>query len=1123
MKALKKIKIINWHYFWNQTISVEPIVFLTGVNASGKSTLIDALQVVLLGETSGRSFNKAAMDKSARTLKGYLKGELADTEDGYKYLRDGRFSSHIALEFYDDVHDESFTVGIVFDIYEDGSEEHRYFLLNAAIPPNEFIGENNVPFDYKTLLEYFKTNYTNKYKFFDSNRQYQDEIKSRFGGLKEKFFTLFKKAVSFNPITDITTFITEYICDPQSNINIETMQENIVQYKRLEKEALSMEGRIKQIEAIEHAFKTYESHSRDIKLFSYLISRSDCELELQKESAFNERRERSAARLLDIDQNLLAISQSVNDLTAKKIGVIENRANSSDYQLSDDLRKQKESASKKLGELNNQIHNVKTNLDRYFKEYVGGANKVLHILDGLDLSEMEASEEEIIKALEIKAREVIDASNNLYDVLENHPEKIDTYLLNAWKNTLNDFKRIVGNVNVTLAKTKSSLERKLLNLKQHHTSLQSGQKSHDSIVDNIKRSLQEELNKTHGTHIDVHFFADLFDIKTDLWVNAMEGYLNTNRFSLFVEPRYYFKAFELLKEIQRRYNYYSSNLIDQEKLIDYDARVQPNSLAEEVITDHRGAQAYANYLIGRLMKCHNVNDLRNSGNGITPQGEVYRNFALSYINPRIYQEHFIGRKVEAREILLKQSAIVKATELLAKYKELHDVISEVSVLDVINTNEIIQSLQALNQIGELTGLRENVAYFDKELQKHDLSEVDTLEHQLKLIDEDLHDLEVQRANLYQEKGNIETMIKSIDEEKLPACRITIKKHQDTLAEIDPFFAEEEGAPVYQKLVDEGKSAAEIFAMYNTLLANAQYRSTTTFQEVTRLRREYVHDYHLSYDINDRSNTVFANELIDLRDVKLPSYRIKIHDAYEKAVREFKDDFIAKLRSSIDAVEDQIVELNMALVEPRFGNDKYQFSVRPALQYRTYYDMIKDDILLSDGGEEFETKYGDVMQDLFRQIASSGEYSKESEVMSNVMHFTDYRSYLDFDLIVTNEHGEEQRLSKMIKKKSGGETQTPFYIAMLASFSQLYRLKANQPENENNSIRLIIFDEAFSKMDSGRVRESIRLLRSLGLQAVVSAPSDKVPDISELVDETLVVLRADRQSYVKLYRAEDEQK
>ena len=121
------------------------------------------------------------------------------------------------------------------------------------------------------------------------------------------------------------------------------------------------------------------------------------------------------------------------------------------------------------------------------------------------------------------------------------------------------------------------------------------------------------------------------------------------------------------------------------------------------------------------------------------------------------------------------------------------------------------------------------------------------------------------------------------------------------------------------------------------------------------------------------------------------------------------------------------------------------------------------------------------------------------------------------IVVTNKDGIEQHLSKTIKKKSGGETQTPFYIAVLASFAQLYRV--NEPGELGNSFRLIIFDEAFSKMDRGRIKESIRLLSKFGLQVILSAPSDKVGDISELVDETLVVLHDKSSSSVRLYAEE----
>ena len=51
MKQLKRVLLIHWHYFDIEEIEFDQLNFLTGQNASGKSTLIDAMQLVLLGDT----------------------------------------------------------------------------------------------------------------------------------------------------------------------------------------------------------------------------------------------------------------------------------------------------------------------------------------------------------------------------------------------------------------------------------------------------------------------------------------------------------------------------------------------------------------------------------------------------------------------------------------------------------------------------------------------------------------------------------------------------------------------------------------------------------------------------------------------------------------------------------------------------------------------------------------------------------------------------------------------------------------------------------------------------------------------------------------------------------------
>ena len=66
MKKLVKVRLINWHYLSNETIEIKGNTLLTGPNASGKSTIMDAITYVLTaGDTA---FNLAANDKGKRDL-----------------------------------------------------------------------------------------------------------------------------------------------------------------------------------------------------------------------------------------------------------------------------------------------------------------------------------------------------------------------------------------------------------------------------------------------------------------------------------------------------------------------------------------------------------------------------------------------------------------------------------------------------------------------------------------------------------------------------------------------------------------------------------------------------------------------------------------------------------------------------------------------------------------------------------------------------------------------------------------------------------------------------------------------------------------------------------------------
>ena len=71
MKKLRKIRLINWHRFSNETIELDDSVLLSGENGAGKSTLLDAIQFVIT--CSKAHFNVAAHDKGKRNLNSYMR------------------------------------------------------------------------------------------------------------------------------------------------------------------------------------------------------------------------------------------------------------------------------------------------------------------------------------------------------------------------------------------------------------------------------------------------------------------------------------------------------------------------------------------------------------------------------------------------------------------------------------------------------------------------------------------------------------------------------------------------------------------------------------------------------------------------------------------------------------------------------------------------------------------------------------------------------------------------------------------------------------------------------------------------------------------------------------------
>lgn len=475
------------------------------------------------------------------------------------------------------------------------------------------------------------------------------------------------------------------------------------------------------------------------------------------------------------------------------------------------------------------------------------------------------------------------------------------------------------------------------------------------------------------------------------------------------------------------------------------------------------------------------------------------------------------------ELMLEQNReeLKRQKELYDKTSDSHRIVKEVSETPVLGEYEAAQHQAAVEKQGEMEKLQKERGEVQKEYDGLDFLYLDRMEKKIRDLSGQIEKKKESWHKLDKKNGFLAMEMQNIQRKELPEIIGKITKVQSEIGEeFEASWIGEVGEPRFLE-VRESSSEKSLKERFFAAMRQTEKKRDNLRRSRTEKRSRYNAEYKMPYDIELESNRYFDKELEELDRIKLPEYLEKIRDSKEKAYNQFRDDFIAKIKSNIEAVTQQIEELNDSLKRSVFGTDSYRFVKKPRPEYQNYYNMIMDPLLMDTGGwniasQSFNEKYQKEIDELFQLLIfneTNVTAERKAEYEKSIRKFTDYKTYLVFDLIVTNEKGEEQRLSKTLLKKSGGETQIPFYIALLASFSQVCRIKNR---NQNNTIRVIILDEAFSKMDGERIRESIHLLRRFGLQAIFSAPPDKIPDIAPLVDRNIAVYKDSSHSFTRYF-------
>ena len=126
-KPLTKILLVNWSRFGAVEMKINKSTLFTGINGSGKSTVLDALTYIIAGNNK---FNTAAKDKD-RTVLSYVRGDTK-SKGKAQYLRSGNVISYVAMEFYSPNDKFYITVGVCIESADDMNWNPNWFLVKDA-------------------------------------------------------------------------------------------------------------------------------------------------------------------------------------------------------------------------------------------------------------------------------------------------------------------------------------------------------------------------------------------------------------------------------------------------------------------------------------------------------------------------------------------------------------------------------------------------------------------------------------------------------------------------------------------------------------------------------------------------------------------------------------------------------------------------------------------------------------------------------------------------------------------------------------------------------------------------------------------------------------------------------
>ncbi|HUW05668.1 MAG TPA: SbcC/MukB-like Walker B domain-containing protein [Williamwhitmania sp.] len=1077
------MEVFNWGTFDEKVFRINPQgnnSLLTGANASGKSTYIDALLTLMVPAKKDRFYNQSSgVDKKGnRTEETYVLGHYGNIQEEGKSststqkLREKNTYS-VILAHFKNTDLKQVTLFQVRWFSSSGELNRQFGIAHTSLEIEKDFGDFDSKGLWKRRLDKaYNSNTTKKIiEFIDGPTAYAERMASLFGMRSVKALSLFNQVVGVKVLEDLDEFIrtnmleeldaeTEFIQLKESFLtlmdaktNIEKAKEQIKQLMPINEIAQKLTNIQVDLEQLEKTKETsvYWFAKKGVELGKKELEKCKEELHrLNDELVLLRNREET------LKQEERAISISIEkDEVGSKIKDLEKEIKQ--------LETSKTLRSKKLDDYNKIAQGVDLQTNPNEDAFIANRDKAKQLKQ--NTQQKIEDESENLRALKNKDDELTKSTEELVSTIQ------------------------------TLQKNKNNIAGREAEIR-------------DEIIAQIGASKEE-----------IPFIGELIKVKEDEvnWESSIEKVLHNFALRLIVPPKYYSKVNEYVNSNNLRgrirYDKYEENYLKNfqnknisDKSIVNKIEIKPRTQYYEWIEDYLQNQ-FDFVCVDNLTEFERYSEMAITQSGLIkfkkgkhekddrPHITKKENYVLGWDN----KEKIAALKKELTNLQNQQTDNRKAiTNKNSEIKNLgifrdecHSLFSKFDKYDDINWQIYAQDiLEKEKQKTDLEKTNDRVKKLQEQLSKvqvnlKQVSDVSIFDKSQEIFKKG-KDIEIIEGEIERNEKTIQitgiTEIVEFENNNLEILNIEFPNIRTTQSN---FLKELSSRETELKNLKQ-QSEREVIIKINTFKQPSE--------EILNKFKDWRSDVN---SLPDSTNLDLISEyqrfLERLEKDNLPKFEKKFNDYLQETITNKVGDFRMFFENWSDSIKENIKHLNDSLKD-------IDFKSKP----QTYIQLVAPN-KISDEVKEFRNLLEKAIPNI-REVDASIDGRKnhfynhiepliskldKEEWRKKVMDVRFWFSYKAEEFY--KENNQKFKTYEGMGAMSGGEKPQLTYTILCAAVA--YQFGLTKEGLHSNSFRFIAIDESFTNQDGDKAKYLLELCKQLHLQFLVVTPTTNI-DIVE---------------------------